>query len=40
MGIISGVLHFGPARDKVKATYKPQIFKMAYFFINYLYINK
>jgi len=25
-----GVLHFGPARDKVKATYKPQIFKMAY----------
>jgi len=23
----TGVLHFGPARDKVKATYKPQIFK-------------
>ena len=26
-----GVLHFGPARDKVKATQKPQIFKMEYY---------
>jgi len=25
-----GVLHFGPARDKVKASYKPRKFKMAY----------
>jgi len=28
---IMGELHFGPARDKVKATQKPQIFKIAYY---------